>query len=202
MRNAKVLIMLLVVALATGCTTTELRSDVLLEEGWRFTKGDIAFAENVDFDDSAWEEVVVPHDWAIYGPFSSDNDRQKVAITQNFETEATVKTGRTGGLPYVGVGWYRTSFDVEGFSEDKAVSLLFDGAMSEARVWVNGKEATYWAFGYNSFHCDITDLLNADGKNNTLAVRLENRPESSRWYPGAGLYRNVHLITTNRIHIP
>lgn len=202
MRNAKVLIMLLVVALATGCTTTELRSDVLLEEGWRFTKGDIAFAENVDFDDSAWEEVVVPHDWAIYGPFSSDNDRQKVAITQNFETEATVKTGRTGGLPYVGVGWYRTSFDVEGFSEEKAVSLLFDGAMSEARVWVNGKEATYWAFGYNSFHCDITDLLNADGKNNTLAVRLENRPESSRWYPGAGLYRNVHLITTNRIHIP
>ncbi|MBO7314991.1 MAG: beta-galactosidase, partial [Alistipes sp.] len=86
MRNAKVLIMLLVVALATGCTTTELRSDVLLEEGWRFTKGDIAFAENVDFDDSDWEEVVVPHDWAIYGPFSSDNDCQKVAITQNFET--------------------------------------------------------------------------------------------------------------------
>ena len=118
-----------------------------------------------------------------------------MAITQNFETEATVKTGRTGGLPYVGVGWYRTSFDVEGFSEEKAVSLLFDGAMSEARVWVNGNESTYWAFVYNSFHCDITDLLNADGKNNTLAVRLENRPESSRWYPGAGLYRNVHLIT-------
>lgn len=74
--------------------------------------------------------------------------------------------------------------------------------MSEARVYVNGKEACFWPFGYNSFHCDVTGLLNADGKNNVLAVRLENRPQSSRWYPGAGLYRNVRLVTTERVHVP
>ena len=81
-------------------------------------------------------------------------------------------------------GWYRTSFDVPA---DKEVTLLFDGAMSEARVYVNGQEACFWPFGYNSFHCNVTPFLNKDGKNNTLAVRLENRPQSSRWYPGAGL---------------
>ena len=74
--------------------------------------------------------------------------------------------------------------------------------MSEARVYVNGKEAAFWPLGYNSFHCDVTDFLNADGKNNMLAVRLENKPQSSRWYPGAGLYRNVHLIVTDEIHVP
>ena len=99
----------------------------------------------------------------------------------------------------MGVGWYRTAFDA---SADKQVILVFDGAMSEARVYVNGKEACFWPFGYNSFHCDVTGLLNADGKNNVLAVRLENRPQSSRWYPGAGLYRNVRLVTTERVHVP
>lgn len=106
-----------------------------------------------------------------------------------------MKTGRTGGLPYVGSGWYRTSFDTPA---DKEVTLLFDGAMSEARVYVNGKEACFWPFGYNSFHCNVTPFLNKNGKSNTLAVRLENRPQSSRWYPGAGLYRNVHLIVTDK----
>ncbi|MDU8956922.1 MAG: DUF4982 domain-containing protein, partial [Bacteroides sp.] len=101
--------------------------------------------------------------------------------------------------PYVGTGWYRTSFDVPA---DKEVTLLFDGAMSEARVYVNGQEACFWPFGYNSFHCNVTPFLNKDGKNNTLAVRLENRPQSSRWYPGAGLYRNVHLIVTEKVHVP
>lgn len=110
-----------------------------------------------------------------------------------------MKTGRTGGLPYVGSGWYRTSFDTPA---DKEVTLLFDGAMSEARVYVNGKEACFWPFGYNSFHCNVTPFLNKNGKSNTLAVRLENRPQSSRWYPGAGLYRNVHLIVTDKIHVP
>ena len=74
--------------------------------------------------------------------------------------------------------------------------------MSEARVFVNGKEACFWPCGYNSFYCDVTSLVNEDGKNNTLAVRLENRPQSSRWYPGAGLYRNVHVVTTEKIHVP
>ncbi|MDR2956503.1 MAG: DUF4982 domain-containing protein [Prevotella sp.] len=179
------------------------RMEFLLENSWKFNKGDFPEAVNKNFEDKNWENVIVPHDWAIYGPFDRKYDLQTVAITQNSETVASVKTGRTGGLPYIGIGWYRNSFDVDSFDKDKKrVSLLFDGAMSEARVYVNGKEAIFWPLGYNSFHCDVTDLLNQDGKENTLAVRLENKPESSRWYPGAGLYRNVHVIITDKVHVP
>lgn len=190
----------LLAALACFCYTIQAqRLQQTLEKGWKFTKGDVTGAESIHFDDRQWENVVVPHDWAIFGPFDRNNDLQNVAITQNFEKQASLKTGRTGGLPYVGTGWYRTTFDVQ---PSKQVTLVFDGAMSEARVYVNGKEACFWPFGYNSFHCDITSLVNADGKNNILAVRLENRPQSSRWYPGAGLYRNVHVICTEKVHVP
>ena len=177
------------------------RQEVLLEKGWMFTKGDGDYAPVV-VDDSAWEQVRVPHDWAIYGPFDANNDAQVVAITQNFERRASLKTGRTGGLPYVGVGWYRLRFDVPDFGEGKCAELLFDGAMSQAKVYVNGKYVGEWPYGYNSFHFDVTEFLNPDGRGNVLAVRLENLPESSRWYPGAGLYRNVHLIVTDEVHVP
>jgi len=175
------------------------RSEYLLEKNWKFSKGDFSEAAKPNFDDTNWQAVTVPHDWAIYGPFDRSNDLQKVAVTQNMETVASVKTGRTGGLPYVGIGWYRTTFDVP---TGKKVNLLFDGAMSEAHVYVNGKEACFWPYGYNSFYCDVTGLLTKEGKKNILAVRLENKPESSRWYPGAGLYRNVHVIVTDSVHIP
>ncbi|MBN9303347.1 MULTISPECIES: DUF4982 domain-containing protein [Dysgonomonas] len=185
------------------CNLYAQRSEFLLEKGWKFTKGDYPESVNKNFDDKNWESVVVPHDWAIYGPFDRKHDLQEVAITQNGETVATIKTGRTGGLPYVGTGWYRNTFNIENFDKGKKrVSLLFDGAMSEARVYVNGKEAIFWPFGYNSFHCDITDFLNSDGNSNIVAVRLENKPQSSRWYPGAGLYRNVHVVITNEVHVP
>lgn len=175
------------------------RSEQSLEKGWKFTKGEVSGAEQADFNDSGWESVTVPHDWAIYGPFDVNNDLQNVAVKQNFETQASLKTGRTGGLPYVGIGWYRTTFESE---PNKNTTLVFDGAMSEARVYVNGKEACFWPCGYNSFHCDVTDLVNADGKDNVLAVRLENRPQSSRWYPGAGIYRHVRVVSTEKIHVP
>lgn len=175
------------------------RSEYLLEKGWKFTKGEVSNAEMPAFNDAKWETVDIPHDWAIFGPFDKNNDLQNVAVTQNFETQASLKTGRTGGLPYVGIGWYRTTFHS---TPGKQTTLIFDGAMSEARVFVNGKEACFWPCGYNSFYCDVTSLVNEDGKNNTLAVRLENRPQSSRWYPGAGLYRNVHVVTTEKNHVP
>lgn len=184
------------------CLTLNLnaqRSEYLLEKGWKFTKGEVSNAEAPAFNDTKWETVTIPHDWAIFGPFDKNNDLQNVAVTQNFETQASLKTGRTGGLPYVGTGWYRTTFHS---TPGKQTTLIFDGAMSEARVFVNGKEACFWPFGYNSFYCDVTGLVNEDGKNNVLAVRLENRPQSSRWYPGAGLYRNVHVVTTEKIHVP
>ncbi len=175
------------------------RNESLLRHGWKFTQNDDSLSRNAVYDDSRWQKVTVPHDWAIYGPFDRKHDLQKVAVTQDGETRATLKTGRSGGLPYMGTGWYRTTFDVP---KGKNATLVFDGAMSEARVWVNGHETGSWPFGYNSFHLDVTPYLTADGKNNTLAVRLENKPFSSRWYPGAGLYRNVHLVTTDPIHVP
>ena len=168
------------------------RSESVIAQGWQFAKG----ASDAS---TKWQNVSVPHDWAIYGPFDRSNDLQVVAVEQNGETEKTVKTGRTGGLPYIGKGEYRTTFNVPEV-EGKSVSLVFDGAMSNAHVEVNGKEVGRWAFGYNSFHFCIDDAVKAG--ENTLHVRLENYPESSRWYPGAGLYRHVHLVVTDKIHVP
>lgn len=195
------LILLTLIASCSG-PGAALRQDVLMKDEWKFTREDGEFAAREVSLDSTWKDVTVPHDWAIYGPFDANNDAQVVAITQNFEQRASLKTGRTGGLPYVGTGWYRRTFDVPGFDASKKVTLLFEGAMSQARVYVNGQKAGYWPYGYNSFYFDITPYLTPDGKGNTLAVRLENLPESSRWYPGAGLYRNVHLIVTDKTSVP
>ena len=177
------------------------RMERLLEKGWRFTRADDPAYKEVSCSDADWQSVTVPHDWAIYGPFSAQNDKQEVAIAQDGQTEAMEHAGRTGGLPFVGVGWYRIQFEIPEFTTGKRATLLFDGAMSHARVYVNGAEVGYWPYGYNSFHFDITRYVRPNQKN-TLAVRLENLPESSRWYPGAGLYRNVHLIVTEAAHIP
>ena len=179
----------------------QLRTEQLLEKGWRFCREDDMSFVLPDYNDNKWQEVTVPHDWAIYGPFSIHNDQQNVAITQDGQTEALEHAGRTGGLPFVGVGWYRLNFDIHQNIEGKRITLLFDGAMSHAQVYVNGHEAGYWPYGYNSFHFDITPLVEA-GKSNTLAVRLENQSDSSRWYPGAGIYRNVHLIITEDVAVP
>ena len=141
-------------------------------------------------DGQAWTKVNIPHDWAIAGPFDKKWDLQKVAITQNGETEATEKSGRSGALPWIGEGWYRTTVTLpEGY---EAAELLFDGAMAEPRVTINGKEAGYWAYGYNAFRVDATPCIKA-GKLD-IGVHLQNLEESSRWYPGAGLYRPVTLI--------
>ena len=114
--------------------------------------------------------VTVPHDWAIR-PFSSQNDKQEVAIAQDGQTEAMEHAGRTGGLPFVGVGWYRTEFEVPQFTDGKRATILFDGAMSHAKVYVNGQEVGYWPYGYNSFYFDITKQL-IPGKKNTLRFAL------------------------------
>jgi beta-galactosidase len=178
------------------------RSVVTLEKGWKFTREDNPQSKEAVYDDCNWESVRVPHDWAIYGPFDKSNDIHRMAIVQDGQTSAIEHYGRTGGLPFTGAGWYRINFTIPEFSDSKRVTVKFDGAMSNARVYVNGKEAGFWPYGYNTFYFDITDLLNDNGRDNTLAVRLENLEEGSRWYPGAGLYRNVHIITTNDSHIP
>ena len=177
----------------TSLAQTE-RSERLLKE-WEFRKGhDIEATEG-------WKMVNVPHDWAIYGPFDRNNDLQVVAVVQNGEDVASEKTGRTGGLPYMGKGSYRRSLEIaEGELDGRRHILLFDGAMSEAQVTVNGEKAIFWPYGYNSFYVDVTDLLK-EGEN-ALAVMLENREQSSRWYPGAGLYRKVRHITLPAVHVP
>ena len=181
--------------------SAQVRTEFLLEKGWKFTREDNPESVQPSFDDSQWQSVTVPHDWAIYGPFSIHNDKQNVAISQDGQKEAMEHAGRTGGLPFVGVGWYRTTLDIPQFAPGKKAFILFDGAMSHAQVYINGKKVGYWPYGYNSFWFDITPFIEA-GKSNTLAVRLENMPESSRWYPGAGLYRNVHVVVTEDAYIP
>ena len=170
------------------------RSETILKE-WEFRHGHET--EAVD----GWEKVSVPHDWAIYGPFDKSHDLQTVAVVQNGENFATEKTGRTGGLPYMGKGSYRRILDIPAETLDgRRHILLFDGAMSEAQVYVNGEKVCFWPYGYNSFHCDITGSLKEGA--NELTVLLENRPQSSRWYPGAGLYRKVRHITLPKVHVP
>ena len=137
----------------------------------------------------------VPHDWAIAGPFDKKWDLQKVAIEQNGEKEATEKSGRSGALPWIGAGHYRRIFYIPQGCE--RAELIFDGAMSEPTVCINGQKAGYWAYGYNAFRVDITPFMKPG--ENQLDVDLLNIEESSRWYPGAGLYRPVKLVMTGKI---
>ena len=142
-------------------------------------------------DGKAWSQVAVPHDWAISGPFDKKWDLQVVAIEQNGEKEKTEKSGRSGSLPWIGEGQYRMNLVLpKGY---KRAVLVFDGAMSEPTVTVNGKKAGYWAYGYNAFRIDITPYVKFGGAKNLLQVHLNNVEESSRWYPGGGLYRPVKV---------
>ncbi|MBT2561059.1 DUF4982 domain-containing protein [Pedobacter sp. ISL-68] len=168
------------------------RTEILLDEGWKFSKGNFPNAAEVTFNDTRWETISVPHDWAISGPFDKEIDKQVTAITQNGESKAAEKTGRTGALPYIGEGWYRKKLNFPALKPNQKVLLQIDGAMSEPRVYLNGKQVGQWNYGYNYFYIDITNDLKTTG--NLLAIHLKNMPKSSRWYPGAGLYRNVHLI--------
>lgn len=146
-----------------------------------------------------WTEVRIPHDWAVSGPFDRSIDLQKTRIVQNGETSEEIHTARSGGLPWIGKGCYRTTVDIPNV-EGRSISLYFDGAMSNARVLVNGTEAGRWPYGYNAFHFDVTRYLHKG--ENEIVVLLENFPGSSRWYPGAGLYREVRLIDKSAAHIP
>ncbi|MFV0566755.1 MAG: DUF4982 domain-containing protein [Flavobacteriaceae bacterium] len=172
------------------------RQTIALKSGWKFFKGQQTQAHTNTFNDLKWETVTVPHDWAIYGPFDKNIDKQTVAIVQNNEKEATEKTGRTGALPYIGQAWYRNQFTLPNITNNQKVLITFDGAMSEPKIFVNGTKVGQWNYGYNYFYFDITDLVKKG--ENLVAVHLNNREKSSRWYPGAGLYRNVTVIIKNK----
>ena len=183
--RAKLLMMLLTVSMTT---LAQPRQEVVLTEGWQFQ------AEQDGQVQEKWQTIRVPHDWAIAGPFDKKWDLQKVAIEQNGEKEATEKSGRSGALPWIGAGHYRRIVNIpKGYER---AELVFDGAMAEPTVCVNGQKAGYWAYGYNAFRVDITPFMKTG--DNLIEVDLLNVEESSRWYPGAGLYRPVKLVLTGK----
>ncbi|WNH14395.1 DUF4982 domain-containing protein [Flavobacteriaceae bacterium HL-DH10] len=185
-----------IILTCTQVSFSQLRTVKELDINWKFQKGDFENAFQVDFNDSKWENISVPHDWAIYGPFDKDIDKQDVAIVQNGEKVATEKTGRTGALPHTGSAWYRNKFTLPNYENRKKVILLFEGAMSEPQIYLNGKKVGAWAYGYSYFYFDVSEFIK-EGEN-TLAVKLTNKEFASRWYPGAGLYRKVSVIVKNK----
>ena len=148
----------------------------------RHPGGDVLYAQS-GFDDSGWRLVDLPHDWAIEGPFNSGG-----------------VSGSMGRLPSPGVGWYRRKLDIRTSDAGKCIFLDVDGAMSYAAVWLNGNLVGGWPFGYASWRLDLTPHI-VPGGENQLAIRLDNPPDFSRWYPGAGIYRNVWLTRTQPVHV-
>jgi beta-galactosidase len=155
---------------------------ITLQTGWRFAKGNFELASQSNFDDSRWKNVTIPHDWGIEGPVMEDGD------------------GGTGKLPWRDEGWYRRRLDIPAGYSGKQVYLVFDGVMAFPEVFINGKLAGKWDYGYNSFYLNVTGLLQP-GKENILAVHVDTRDHGSRWYPGAGIYRKVQMIIVNPVHI-
>jgi len=187
-----------ILSLNLGCATqNSIRRVVLLEKDWQFINEEVANAQIPETDTANWETVSVPHDWAIKGPFDKKIDAQVVRVVQNLEKKAHPRPGRTGALPHIGVGWYRKSFTLPEFKTGKKAILVFDGAMSDAHVYLNGKKVGNWPSGYNYFNFDISKYIQ-EGEN-LLAVRLENLSFSSRWYPGAGIYRKVQIIVKDEV---
>ncbi|HEY0504780.1 MAG TPA: beta-galactosidase GalB [Lysobacter sp.] len=143
---------------------------------------EVSFVQ-ASFDDGAWQRVTLPHDWAIAGPFLKDGPY-----------------GGMGRLRTWGPAWYRRTLDIPASDRGRKVFLDVDGAMSYAAVWINGKLAGGWPYGYNGWRVDLTPHV-VPGGANQLAIRLDNPPDSARWYPGAGLYRNVWLVKTDPVHV-
>lgn len=142
---------------------------------------DISYTQR-NFDDRSWRQLDLPHDWGIEGPFNQDYP------------------GETGKLPWWGVGWYRRHFNVSAADRGRRLYLDVDGAMAYASVWLNGKFVGGWPYGYASFELDLTPYVEFGG-DNVIAIRLDNPPDSSRWYPGGGIYRNVWLVKTAPVHV-
>ncbi|CAL65022.1 glycoside hydrolase family 2 TIM barrel-domain containing protein [Christiangramia forsetii] len=173
---------ILILCLAFCLPVLAQRNLIELQKDWKFAKGEIPTAAETNFNDSNWQDVRIPHDWAISENFIKDGD------------------GSTGKLQWKGQGWYRKKLDIAPSFKDKRVYLIFDGVMAFPEVYINGKLAGKWDYGYNSFYVDITDHLNFNGEN-FLAVHADTRKHDSRWYPGAGMYRKVQMLVTNPVHV-
>lgn len=180
--NKKIVLLTLFFLVICFVGRAQEREVITLRSDWKFTKGNPASAMQVDYNDSVWQVVDVPHDWAISEPFVLDGD------------------GSTGKLPWKGEGWYRKQFDIPASYTGKAIYLLFDGVMAFPEVYVNGKLVGTWDYGYNSFYLDITSFVKL-GQENILAVYANTQKHDSRWYPGAGIYRKVQMVVVNPVHV-
>ncbi|MGL5317379.1 MAG: glycoside hydrolase family 2 TIM barrel-domain containing protein, partial [Bacteroidales bacterium] len=194
MKNKWLLLLLL-------CSVDGLAREVqLLDKGWKFKKGDAASISQREYNDADWSQINIPHDWAIREHFNMNIDMQMVQVKEDGDRVAKLRTGRTGALPMFGVAWYRRELTIPAAEQGKRFWLEFDGVMRLAKVYVNGEFVGEWINGYTSFAFDITDKIRL-GEKNILAVRVENEDQSSRWYSGAGIYRNVRLVTADPVHI-
>ncbi len=170
--------------LVFGCLSTfgQSREMITLQTGWKFAKGSNEKAAQIKFDDSKWQDITVPHDWAIGEPTTIDGN------------------GDTGKLPWKGEGWYRKSLDIPAAWSGKNIILIFDGILSFPEIYLNGQLAGKWDYGYNSFYLDVTKLVNFKGKN-FLAIHADTREHDSRWYPGAGIYRKIQMVAVDPLHV-
>ncbi len=160
----------------------QIRETTVLLHGWKFQKGSHPDAFQKNFNDAGWRTLNIPHDWAIEGPFIKGGNSD------------------TGKLPWKDEAWYRRKINVPESYHGKRLYLIFDGIMAFPQVYVNGKFAGKWDYGYNSFYLDVTDFLQT-GNDNVLAIHVDTRPHDSRWYPGAGIYRKVQLLAVNPVHV-
>lgn len=182
LREILLIALLVLIWITPGFAQTRITTP--FDSGWLFQLGDTADVEKQNFADSGWRKVDVPHDWSIEGPF-----------------DATNPTGPAGGFLPSGIGWYRKHFTVPANQSGKRVFIEFDGVMANSKVWINGFEICARPYGYVSFGCDLTPLIDF-GKDNVIAVRADNSGQpASRWYTGAGIYRHVRLVVTDPVHL-
>lgn len=162
------------------------RSILSFNEGWQFSLADSTLdASAVDFEDTGWRTLDVPHDWSIEGEFSKDHPA----------------TTGGGALPG-GIGWYRKSFKLPKNQKGQKVYVQFDGVYMNSEVWINGTYLGKRPFGYISFEYDLTDYIHFGEEGNVIAVKVDNSKQpNSRWYSGSGIYRNTRLVVTHPVHV-
>ncbi|EJX05834.1 glycoside hydrolase family 2 sugar binding protein, partial [gut metagenome] len=177
-----------------------MRKETVLTEGWRFAKTQASNCWRRSFDDSNFQQVQVPHDYAIEGPFDKNNDLQFIGIESDGRADGLAHSGRTGGLPIGERAVYRKELFVPLELQGNRVTLEFDGVMFNSTVYVNDRKAGGWYYGYTSFEVDITSYVKF-GQKNLVAVLVEPHYGMSRWYTGAGIYRKVKLVYKNPAHI-
>jgi beta-galactosidase len=170
---------------ASSAAEPEVRERVLFDVGWKFHQGDVAGGEQPELDDRSWEQIDVPHDWSIAGPFAQENP-----------------SGADGAYLPCGIGWYRKAFTVQDRDQGRCTEIQFDGVYMNSEVWLNGHSLGHRPYGYVSFAYDLTPYLRFGAEPNLLAVKVDNSLQpNSRWYSGSGIYRHVWLTQTAPLHI-